>query len=327
MTWQTFSGGDAEWDNLATSLASASPYQTSAWANFKRSVGWSTVRLINTDNRCAVQALVKRFKFASVVWAPGGPIGEVTEADLAGLSAAVKTESPSLVQYVRVSDFRTALPARHKQYELAGWRRPRATLSTAQTLTRELGRDDTLGNGYSKNWSRNLRRGEDRGITASIWMPADGTEIARLHESVVAAKGLETNDWRTRSAEVARLLESFANQLVLVKATDAEGTLLALRGAVIIGNCGFDFLAATSIEGRKNYASNVALHHLLSVLDTCGVTTYDFGGVDYHANKGVYDFKHGAGGTEHSYMGEFEMVRPRILRPFISTMVASRLPK
>jgi len=327
MTWQTFSGGDAEWDNLATSLASASPYQTSAWANFKRSIGWSSVRLITTDNRCAVQALVKRFNFASVVWAPGGPIGEVTEADLADLAAAIKIESPSLVQYVRVSDFRTALPARHKQYELAGWRRPRTALSSAQTLTRELGRDNSLGSGYSKNWSRNLRRGEDRGITASVWMPADGTEIARLHESVVATKGLETNDWRTRSAEVARLLESFANQLVLVKATDAAGTLLALRGAVIIGNFGFDFLAATSIEGRKNYASNVALHHLLSVLATHGVTTYDFGGVDYHANKGVYDFKHGAGGTEHSYLGEFEMVKPRILRPFISTMVASRLPK
>ena len=103
--------------------------------------------------------------------------------------------------------------------------------------------------------------------------------------------------------------------------------MLALRGAVVIGSFGFDFLAATSDDGRKNYASNVALHHLLDVLATRGVTAYDFGGVDYHANKGVYDFKHGAGGTEHSYVGEFEMVRPRILRSFISTMVASRLPK
>jgi lipid II:glycine glycyltransferase (peptidoglycan interpeptide bridge formation enzyme) len=115
--------------------------------------------------------------------------------------------------------------------------------------------------------------------------------------------------------------------LVLVKATDAAGALLALRGAVVIGSFGFDFLAATSVDGRKNYASNVALHHLLDVLTTRGVTAYDFGGVDYHANKGVYDFKHGAGGTEHSYVGEFEMVKPRILRSFISTMVASRLPK
>lgn len=264
--------------------------------------------------------------FVSIVWAPGGPIGEVTEAGLTDLAAAIKTRSPSLVQYVRVSDFRTSLPVRHEQYELAGWRRPRATLSTAQTLTCELDRN-TLGSSYSKNWTRNLRRGEDRGISASVWLPADGAEIARLHQSVVTTKGLETNDWRTRPTEVAQLLESFANQLVLVKTTDAAGTLLALRGAVVIGSFGFDFLAATSVDGRKQYASNVALHHLLDVLATRGVTLYDFGGVDYVANKGVYDFKHGAGGTEHSYVGEFEMVRPRILRSFISTMVASRLPK
>ncbi len=326
MTWHTFSGSEAEWDNLAISLASTSPYQTSAWGSFKRSAGWSSVRLLTTDGRCAVQVLIKHFMFVSIVWAPGGPIGEVTEADLIDLASAIKTESPSLVQYVRVSDFRPSLPARHKQYELAGWHRPRATLSAAQTLTCELNRN-TLGSNYSKNWSRNLRRGEDRGITASAWLPADSTEIACLHQSVVTTKGLETNDWRTRPAEVARLLECFANQLVLVKATDAAGTVLALRGAVVIGSLGFDFLAATSDDGRKNYASNIALHHLLDVLTTRGVTAYDFGGVDYHANKGVYDFKHGAGGTEHSYVGEFEIVRPRILRSFISTMVASRLPK
>lgn len=326
MTWQIFSRGEAEWDNLVTDLASTSPYQTSAWASFKRSAGWSSLRLLTTDSRCAVQVLTKHFMFVSIVWAPGGPIGEVTEASLIELAAVIKTESPSLVQYVRVSDFRPSLPARNEQYELAGWRRPRATLSTAQTLTCELNRN-TLGSSYSKNWSRNLRRGEDRGISASVWLPADSAEIARLHQSVVTAKSLETDDWRTRPTEVAQLLESFANQLVLVKATDTAGTLLALRGAVIIGNFGFDFLAATSIDGRKHYASNVALHHLLDVLATRGVNTYDFGGVDYVANKGVYDFKHGAGGTEHSYVGEFEMVRPRILRSFISTLVATRLPK
>lgn len=326
MTWQTFSGSDAEWDNLVISLASTSPYQTSAWASFKRSASWSSVRLLTTDGRCAVQVLIKHFMFVSIVWAPGGPIGEVTEAGLTDLAAAIKKRSPSLVQYVRVSDFHTSLPARHKQYELAGWHRPRATLSAAQTLTCELDRN-ALSSNYSKNWSRNLRRGEDRGISASVWLPADGAEIARLHQSVVATKGLETNDWRTRPTDIAQLLECFANQLVLVKATDAAGTLLALRGAVVIGSYGFDFLAATSVDGRKTYASNVAMHHLLDALTTRGVTAYDFGGVDYHANKGVYDFKHGAGGTEHSYVGEFEMVRPQFLRSFISTMVASRLPK
>jgi lipid II:glycine glycyltransferase (peptidoglycan interpeptide bridge formation enzyme) len=327
MTWQMFSGSDAEWDNLVTNLASTSPYQTSAWASFKRSAGWLSVRLFTTDDRCAIQALVKRFKFVSVIWAPGGPIGEVTEADLADLAEVIKTRSPSMVQYLRVSDFCTAEPQRHQKYISAGWRQPHSKMSTAQTLVRQLGDATTLHTLYSKNWLRNLRRGEERGIIASVWQSADSAEIARLHQSVVETKGLATSDWRTQKDEISRLIACFGHQLVLVRATDSAGTLLALRGAVITGNLGFDFLAATSVEGRKNYASNVALHHLLSLLATYGVTTYDFGGVDYRANKGVYDFKHGAGGTEHSYVGEFEMVKPRILRSFASTMVASRLPK
>jgi len=326
MTWQTFLGGDAEWDNLVISLASTSPYQTSAWASFKRSAGWSSVRLLTTDSHCAVQVLVKHFMFVSIVWAAGGPVGEVTEACLTDLAAAIKTRSPSLAQYVRVSDFRPSLPTRHKQYELAGWRRPRVTLSTAQTLTCELNRN-TLGSKYSKNWSRNLRRGEEREIIADVWQPADSTEIARLHQSVVETKGLATSDWRTQTDDVSRLVACFGNRLVLVKATDTAGTLLAMRGAVVIGVRGFDFLAATTIEGRKLYASNVALHHLLNVLVTRGITSYDFGGVDPQGNKGVYDFKHGAGGTDHSYVGEFEIVKPQILRPIISTIIASRLPK
>ena len=327
MTWQHFSGGDSQWDDLVTDLGSSSPYQTSAWATFRRSGGWNHLRFVTNGNRSAIQILCKQIVTANVVWAPGGPVGTATDHELSELPTVIATHSHSAVQYLRISDFRTAEPRRRQQYITAGWRQPRSAMSTAQTLVRQLGDATTLHTLYSKNWSRNLRRGEERGIIADVWQSADSAEIARLHQSVVETKGLTTSDWRTQTDEISRLVACFGNQLVLVKATDAAGTLLAIRGAVVIGVRGFDFLAATTTEGRKLYASNVALHHLLNVLVTRGITSYDFGGVDPQGNKGVYDFKHGAGGSDHSYVGEFEIVKPRILRPIISTIVASRLPK
>jgi len=327
MTWQHFSGGDSQWDDLVTDLGSSSPYQTSAWATFRRSSGWNHLRLVTNGNRSAIQLLCKRIVTANIVWAPGGPVGTATDGELSELPTVIAMHSRSAVQYLRISDFRIAEPQRHQQYITAGWRQPRSTMSTAQTLVRQLGDAASLHALYSKNWSRNLRRGEERGIIADVWQSADSAEIARLHQSVVETKGLATSDWRTQTDDVSRLVACFGNRLVLVKATDTAGTLLAMRGAVVIGVRGFDFLAATTIEGRKLYASNVALHHLLNVLVTRGITSYDFGGVDPQGNKGVYDFKHGAGGTDHSYVGEFETVKPRILRPIISTIIASRLPK
>ena len=327
MTWQQFSGGDSQWDELVTNLGSSSPYQTSAWATFRRSSGWNHLRFVTNGNRMAIQLLYKRSVTANIVWAPGGPVGTATDRELSELPTIIATHSRSAVQYLRISDFRTAEPQRHQQYIAAGWRQPHSKMSTAQTLVRQLGDATTLHTLYSKNWSRNLRRGEERGIIADIWQSADSAEIARLHQSVVDTKGLATSDWRTQTDEISRLIACFGQQLVLVRATDAAGTLLAIRGAVIIGLVGFDFLAATTATGRKLYASNVALDHLLNVLAARGIHSYDFGGVDPKDNKGVYDFKHGAGGSNLSYVGEFEIVKPQILRPIISTIITSRLPK
>jgi lipid II:glycine glycyltransferase (peptidoglycan interpeptide bridge formation enzyme) len=98
-----------------------------------------------------------------------------------------------------------------------------------------------------------------------------------------------------------------------------------MRAAVVIGANAFDFLAATSNEGRKLYASNVALDALLTSLASRGVRRYDFGGVDRTNNKGVFDFKRGAGGTDFTYTGEFETAMPRLAKPVISKLMSLRL--
>ena len=106
---------------------------------------------------------------------------------------------------------------------------------------------------------------------------------------------------------------------------DTTGETLAIRAATLVGTNAFDFLAATSHEGRKNYASNVALDALLTALVGRGITRYDFGGVDEIHNRGVFDFKHGAGGEHLSYNGEFETTVPKTLHQVVAKLISSRL--
>jgi lipid II:glycine glycyltransferase (peptidoglycan interpeptide bridge formation enzyme) len=96
---------------------------------------------------------------------------------------------------------------------------------------------------------------------------------------------------------------------------------LSYRAAYVLNNFGYDMLAGTSLEGRKCYASHVATHGLLFTLAEQGCQTYDFGGVDKHSNLGVFNFKHGAGGLEHSYVGEFQTAFPRTVLSLFERMM------
>jgi len=325
MRWHSFTGGDVEWEQTIAQFHNQSPYQTSAWARFRESEGWTSIRLITPNHAASVQFLYRSTLGLGVAWAPGGPLGDTSTAVLNSLFMFLCERTSDILTYVRISDFAVATRTGQDQYLRGGWQRPQRLLNSGRTLTRSLVSDtNTLQSTYTKNWARNLRRGEDRGISASVWNSPDPTEIARLHAYVAKTKGISANDWRTKSLRVAHLLECFQNRLIVVKAVDSGGTTHAIRGAVLCGSTGFDFLAATSSEGRKTYASNVALHHLLEVLAQQGMVTYDFGGVDPTNNKGVYDFKHGAGGHEQFYLGEFERASPRLIRRPLSTLISLR---
>lgn len=328
MTWRLFTGSDSEWDQVTSQLSNPSPYQTHAWARFRSHDGWSPIRLTTLDQAAMVQVLTRKVFGIDIAWVPGGPLGQTSTEVLMELGAAVRRQLSANVFYMRIADFREANPLTLEHYLNADWRRPRATLSTGKTLVRALPEStEGLRISYTKNWSRNLRRGEDRGVTASVWTEPNVNEIVSLHLDVANIKGLNANDWRTSTARLTQLLEYFRDQVVIVRAIDGYGVTQAIRGAVKIGSRGFDFLAATSVQGRSLYASNIALHHLLETLCQQGILTYDFGGVDRESNKGVYDFKHGAGGSEYAYVGEFEAAHPSYVRSILSTLMALRVAR
>jgi len=261
-----------------------------------------------------------------IIWGAGAPLGTTSTLLLVELREAARGEVGGSVSYLRVADHRQLNEACVAEFRDAGFVRPARLLSTSQTLVRNLSSDyAALAESYTSNWSRNLRRGHQREVVAEEWASPDAAHLARLHQDVENLKHSFDAEWRRNEDSMHRLLECFGERLVVVRAIDAHGALLAARAAVVCGTTGFDFLAATAPAGRRCYASNVALDTLLTLLAARGITRYDFGGVDQTTNKGVFDFKHGAGGMPYSYVGEFEFVSPRITRNAVGKLVALRL--
>lgn len=326
MTWQLFAGSTREWDALVMSLGARTPFQMSAWATFRKTFNWSALRLVSSDDRGVVQLLTRAVGPLHVAWAAGGPLGDLSQGDLESLPTSVATLLGGRILYLRIADHSPQSETRERLFRQAGWSRPAHEIVTNHTLIRDLHESESASDdGYSSNWSRNLRRGQQRNVTAEVWASPDPVVIARLHRDVESTKGAFKADWRANEEALRNLISSFGDQLRVVRAVDAAGQTLSIRAATIHGSYAFDFLAATSTEGRKCYASNVAMHELLTTSAAQGATSYDFGGVDREENKGVYDFKHGAGGLEHHYVGEFEFVTPRIAKPVVSKLIALRL--
>lgn len=326
MTWQIFAGSSRDWDALVMGLGVRTPFQLSAWAAFRKTFNWNALRLVSPDGTRAVQFLSRTAGPIHVAWAAGGPLGNLSQSDLESLPSSVATLLDGKILYLRVADHSPQNDTREQLFRQAGWSRPAREVVTKRTLIRQLHHSDSASDdGYSRNWSRNLRRGQQRNIIAEVWTSPDPIVIARLHREVESTKDYFTADWRASEDALRNLISCFDNQLRIVRAVDDIGQTLSIRAATIHGAHAFDFLAATSMEGRKCYASNVAMHELLIASAARGATSYDFGGVDREENKGVYDFKHGAGGVEHRYVGEFEYVTPRIAKPVVSKLVALRL--
>lgn len=327
MTWRRFEGSHEEWDELIGDEARAAVYQSAPWAQFRERAGWSVLRLISERGTAHAQFLSRRKGPLTVFWGPGAPMGAPSATEMTDLPRIVRSLSGSKTLYIRLSDFRNFQDSSDNPYDDAVWRRPQRQLSTGITMIRPLPMDITkLAEGYSKNWKRNLSRGLQRKLVVQAWKSPDFGEIARLHREVAAIKTSFRADWRASEISLRTFGDCLGSRLEISAVRDNLGNLLSIRGAVCAGEFATDFLAATSVLGRKCYASNVALDHLLRSLVQRKVTTFDFGGIDETANKGVSDFKHGAGGQRLIRAGEFETALPFFLASPVGSLITFRSP-
>ncbi len=327
-SWSKWSGTADEWESTLLSFADANIYQTGRWGRHRSEFGWDVTQLAHTSNGSVTAiAQVMNRKITPLVtlcWIPGGPVGDLTSCDTAFVSCIRELfTSPMLyIHFSAMTQFSDELASSLQTY---GWRKPNTMLNSDKTLIYDVDpiitqRREKL----SKNWSRNLSRGEQRELIVSEWTNPTAQQIASLTEEMSQFKKLgnkrEVIDQTTES-----LLRNFQNDILMVKCTNSDGELLAMRGAVMLGYKAFDLFAAASPAGRKEYASNLCFWKLIELCGREGITQYDLSGVDPQRNPGVYNFKKGIGALDFTYLGEWSYSRPRIVGAIVSRMISRRM--
>lgn len=326
--WSEWTKSVNEWETALLRFDDANIYQSWRWGLHRSEFGWRVTRLAHYSNDIVTslaQILHRNVTpLATLCWIPGGPVGDLEVCNTA-LISCIRKLFPAPALYIHISattEYRDELASSLQKH---GWRKPRSMLNSDKTLIYDIYPDATQRReNLSKNWSRNLSRGEQRDLIVSEWTNPTAQQIASLTNEMNQYKHLQTkrqNLYQTTES----LLQHFRNDIVMVKCTNRNGELLALRGAIKLGHKAFDMFAAATPAGRKEYASNLCFWKLIELCERDGITRYDLSGVDPQGNPGVYNFKKGIGATDFTYLGEWSYSRPRVVRTVISRMIARRM--
>lgn len=297
------------WDDWVTGFRTPAFLQGHLWGEYKRALGWRPIRCLFRSGDTVwggAQCLIKEIRRprVTVIWVPGGPL--LREPRWRELWEALARQFTDSRLYLRIDPMLVTRGEQvAQQLAASGWKAAPGRLNNGCTILFSLEEDEDKWRGrLTGNWRHNLVRGEHRASAVERLNGAQASEaLFELYREMADYKGFALN---IRKADLGRMVSSFGDRMILVVSRNPGGQIVAARAGGWLGSYGHDLFAATSVEGRKNYASYVVLWRLLQELKQRGVTTYDLGGVDRENNPGVFHFKHGVGGAVVQRPGEWE---------------------
>ena len=327
--WTTWDGSANDWDRQLTQLSGWSVYQSFRWGEHRRHFGWTPLRLVATRNgRVVAMIQVQIRRYLSVVglaWSPGGPAGDLSVCG-EPMRDAIASASGARYLVYRLNVMRSYGDADAATMVDHGWTKSRYTLVSGLSLLYHLTEsDETREAQLTKNWRHNLRRSFKRDITAYHWNKPVPSEMKVVYDQMHSYKGIEHLAHHNTLESITSLIAQFGEDCIVVRCDDKDGNIIALRGALVIGDQAWDTFAAATPEGRKTYASYKAFWELMRLCKERGVVTYDMGGADPINNRGVYDFKHGTGAGVVRFLGEWEYSRPQLLGLIAGRRIAARM--
>lgn len=302
-------------------------YQSYAWGIHKSNLGWHVKRFIykadQKTSHAVSQVLVKYFRFGiAVVWIPGGFLGE-SKCYGPEFHQFLKKELRQNLLYIRVNSLTSLDLAKLESFRRLGWRKCQKSLTTGLSLIYNPGdSEDDRASRASGNWRHNWKRSRKKAGPTYRWANVSVEEMTKAYRVMEQNKNLPI---QMHGLEIMSILKTFGNNCILVRCDDEDGNLLAFRGALLMGDKGWDFFAVATPQGRKVYASHAAFMELMNVCRAKGVSRYDMSGIDPINNKGVYDFKKGTGAEEIKYLGEWEISNSKIFRVIASKLVSRKI--
>lgn len=316
--WRAFTDDEARaaWDDALARLDGCSPFQSYAWGEYRRGLGWEPYRwaAVNEQNEIVaiLQAYLRRQRFGiGMLWSEGGPVGDLSVCDQS-LQSIVRETVGLKRLYFR---FRCDQPRgvqKVLQLKAQGWTIPWAELNSGYTAVLDLkGDENPWLPRAARNWRANLRRAEKNTLVTYQWLNPTAEAIHSAFHSMQKAKGLDEQHSRE---ELEQLLQNTGQQLILYRSDDVSGELQSLGGALVFGSQANLWLFATTEQGRSSRASYLIFSTLVEHCKRIGVTSYDLGGIDPVNNLGVYRFKKDSGATLVELLGEWDWATQPWLR-------------
>jgi lipid II:glycine glycyltransferase (peptidoglycan interpeptide bridge formation enzyme) len=315
--WELLTSDEAwrTWDQTLEGFADCSPFQSYAWGEYRRALGWEPHRWIALDEKekvvAMMQASVRRYPLGvGLIWSEGGPVGDLRACD-ENLQKAIRATGLRRF-YCRFRCDRRRHIEDVLRLAAQGWNTSWSPLTSNYSMSLDLTQEEEgLLAGCDRNWRRNLRRADESNITIRQWMDAGVDEVLSVYESMQEAKGL---DEQLSRKEVEELLRNLKHQLVLYRCDDEAGQVISLLGCMVAGDHACAVFWATSEAGRKVHASYATFWAVVKHCRRIGIKSYDLAGIDPVRNHGVYRYKRATGATPIEYLGEWDSASSPWLR-------------
>lgn len=326
--WELLSDDVARetWDQALLRLADYSPFQSYAWGEYQRSLGWKPRFWAAFNEQGEIVSMMlgllrqypPRF---GLIWSEGGPVGDLSACDSSLQEAIMQTTGLKRI-YCRFRCDRQREVEDALRLSAQGWCRSWFSLTTSYSSTLDLAQaENQLLNGCDRNWQRNLRRAGKNSLQVQQWNDPSVDEIVSTYNSMQALKGLD--EQRSRD-EFEQLLKYLKQQMVIYRCSDEHGQLVSLHGWLIFGERATAVLSATTERGRELRASYAVIWALIQHCLRLQLNSCDLAGIDPVVNPGVYRFKKGTGATTVEYLGEWDWASKPWIRWFGNWAISRR---
>lgn len=309
-TWQLLNVEVARkiWNEALLRLVDYTAFQTFAWGEYQRALGWEPCYWAAFDEHGVIIAmmlgLLRRYPLGiGLVWSEGGPVGDLSVCD-ERLQKAIKQTTGFKRIYCRFRCDRQRQVEDALRLTAQGWSRSWFNLQTCYSLRLDLAKEEKqLLAGCERNWRRNLRRAQEGNLKVERWNNPSVDEVVAAYDSMQTLKGLEEQHSRD---EFEQLFVHLKDHLVIYRATDEHGQLVSLHAWLVFGNRATAFLSVTTEQGRLLHSSYAVMWTMLQHCQGLQLQYCDLGGIDPVRNPGPYRFKKATGAVPVEYLGEWD---------------------
>lgn len=274
-------------------------YNISPYERFQKLKGWDYMNIIYKKNNLITSVsriYYKKLYIIKILSIPGGIDGLVNKEVLDELSKFIKKNFGVLnLALIDISQSAPVNILSSKWLSLNKY--------NFKTFIKDLNIDnDKLLSTFSKNFRHNVNRSFKANYSVINNSTPNTNEIYKLYQEMENYKKMKK---QYTLKELANKINILKKNLICFEIRDNKRKLISFRAILVYKNFAWDYLAATSPTGRKNYASYQLIYSIFNFCINKNIKTYDLSGVDNKSNLGVYNFKKGTGGKLVTRSGHF----------------------